>query len=160
MGIRPAALLAVCALMCGTASARGALPRCAGQGEEVVALGVLEVQGARQGVEDALGRAREAAAFEAHVVVDRDPGEHRDLFATQTLDPAVPAVRRQPGLLGADPGAAGTEEVTDLRAQVDTGHASTLGRPAGCRPRVWEALSVPGTTVTPAPGRTEEGSRT
>ena len=134
-----------------------ALPGRAGEGEEVVALGVLEVQRVGERVEDALGGAAEAAALHAHVVVDRDAGEHGDLLAAQPCDPTVAAVRRQPGLLGRDPGAAGAEEVTDLRAQVHGGHAPTVGRPAR---RGWEALAVPGTTVTPAPARTEVDWRT
>ena len=70
-------------------------PRLPGQGEEVVALGLVELQGVGEGVEDALGGAGEAAALHAHVVVDRDTGEHGDLFAAQPLDPAVAAVRGQ-----------------------------------------------------------------
>src|SRR4051812_1194377 len=108
----------------------------AGQGEEVVAFGVLEVERVGEGVEDALGGATEAAALHPYVVVDRDPGQHGDLLAAQPGDPSVPSVRRQPRLLGRDPGAAGAEEVTDLRAKVNRRHVPHVrpGRRRGGRP--------------------------
>ena len=94
-------------------------PAFPGQREQVGAFGLVELERVGEGVEDALGGAGEAAALHAHVVVDRDAGEHRDLLAPQALDAAVAAVGRQAGLLGGDPGAPRAEELADLGAQVD-----------------------------------------
>ena len=77
-------------------------PGLPGEGEEVVAFGVVELQGDGEGVEDAVGGAGEVAAFHADVVVDRDAGEHGDLLAAQAFDAAVAAVRGQSALLGGD----------------------------------------------------------
>jgi hypothetical protein len=79
-------------------------------------LGLVELQRLGERLEHALGCPREAAALHPHVVVDRHPGQHRDLLAAQALDAAVAAVRRQAGLLRSDPRAAGAEEVADLVA--------------------------------------------
>jgi hypothetical protein len=48
----------------------------------MVAFGVVQLEGARDTVQDRLGRAGEVAAFHADVVVDADSGEHRHLFAS------------------------------------------------------------------------------
>ena len=116
-----------------------------GQREEVGPLGLVELEGGGERVEDALGGAGEAAALHPDVVVDGDAGEHGDLLAPQSLDPAVAAVGGQTGLLRGDSGAPRAEELADLGAQVDGGHGATVG--AGRRRR--EALSVPVTTGTP-----------
>ena len=95
----------------------------------MVALRLVELQRRGKSVQHALGGAGEVAALHADVVVDRHPGEHRDLFAPQTLDPAVAAVRREARLLGRDPRTPRAQELADLAAQVDRGHASTVGTP-------------------------------
>src|SRR6266542_2992330 len=61
-----------------------------------------------------MGAAGQVAAFEAGVVVGAHPGEHRDLFATQSFDPPLAAEERNPGLFGGEPFPAGGEEVADL----------------------------------------------
>jgi hypothetical protein len=48
--------------------------------EEVRALGVVELERSRQGVEYRFGRSGGVAALEAGVVVDADAGEQRHLF--------------------------------------------------------------------------------
>ena len=58
------------------------------------AFGLVELQGADDAFEDVFGHAAGVAAFEAGVVLDADPGEHRDLFAAQALDPPVACRRR------------------------------------------------------------------
>jgi len=58
----------------------------------VGALGLVQLQGAGDALEDAVGRPGGPAAFQAGVVVDADPGEERDLLAAQPGDPAVAAV--------------------------------------------------------------------
>ena len=102
------------------------------------ALGLVQVQGAGDAFQHAVGRAGRPAAFQPGVVVDADPGQERDLFPAQPGHPAVAAVGGQPGLLGGDPGAAGDQEVAHL---VPVVHNPRL------RPRrtAWEGLSVPGT---------------
>ena len=48
--------------------------------------------------EDVLRHAVGVAPLEAGVVLDADPGQHRDLFAAQAFDPPVGAVHGEPGL--------------------------------------------------------------
>ena len=84
-------------------------------------LGLVELQRVGDAVDDALGDAGGVAALEPGVVLDRDAGEEGDLLAAQARDPpAVAAVDGQPGLLGADPGPAGGQELPDLAADVAT----------------------------------------
>jgi hypothetical protein len=52
----------------------------------VKALGVVELQGAGERIEDAVGGAAQVAALESHVVLDAHAGEHGDLFATKAGD--------------------------------------------------------------------------
>ena len=65
-----------------------------------------------------LGDAAEVAALEAGVVLDADPGQHRDLAAAQPGHPAVGALGGQPGPLRGEPGTARAEKRTCLRAVV------------------------------------------
>jgi hypothetical protein len=73
----------------------------------VPAFGLVEAEDAGERVEDLLGGLGRAALLQAHVVVDADPGQVRDLLAPQALDPAAPFdgdadVRRvHPGTPGA-----------------------------------------------------------
>ena len=71
-----------------------------GERQQVLALGVVELQCVRDAVEYRLGGAREVAAFHPDVVVDADSREQRDLFPAQALDPAVAAVGGQARLAG------------------------------------------------------------
>ena len=80
----------------------------------MVAFGVVQLQRPGHAVQDGVGGAGEGAAFHPDVVVDADTGEQRDLFASQSFDPAVAAVGGQAGLLGGDPGSARGEELADL----------------------------------------------
>jgi hypothetical protein len=56
-----------------------------GAGESVQVRGgvVVELQRARQALEHLLRRSVIAALLQAHVVVDAEPGQRRELFATQ-----------------------------------------------------------------------------
>ena len=87
---------------------------------EVVALGLVELEGVADAVEDAVGDAADVAALEPGVVLDADAGEEGDLFAAQAGDAAVRAVHGQPGLLRGDLGAARGEELPQV---VLGGHA-------------------------------------
>ena len=109
-------------------TARAAFP---GQREQMRPFRLIELQRVCEGVEHALGGAGEAATFHPDVVVDRDPGEHRDFLAPQPLHAAVAAIRRQARLLGGDARAPRAEELADLGAQVEGAHASTVGIAAG-----------------------------
>ena len=62
--------------------------RRAGEVEEVGAFGFVELQGAGDGFEDAVGDTGEVAALEPGVVVDAHPGQDGDLFAAQARAPA------------------------------------------------------------------------
>ena len=86
----------------------------AGEVEEVRALGVVELERAGQRLQHALGDAADVAALQAGVVRDADAGQDGDLLAAQPGNAATP-VGVQPRLLGRDPGAAGGEELADLR---------------------------------------------
>src|SRR4051812_44903870 len=77
------------------------------------ALGVVELERAGQRVQHALGGAAHVSALQAGVVRDAHAGQDGDLLAAQSRNAAT-AVRRQPDLLGGDPGAAGGEELPDL----------------------------------------------
>jgi len=55
-------------------------------------LGVVELQGTGERVEDTVRRAGEVAPLEAGVVVDAHPGEHRDFFAAQSGHATVAAI--------------------------------------------------------------------
>ena len=87
----------------------------AGEVVQILALRLVEPERAGECSEYALGRAGEIAAFQSHVVVDRDAGEHRDLFAAQPCDAAVAAVRGESRLLGREPGTARAQELLHLR---------------------------------------------
>ena len=81
--------------------------------EQVGAFGFVELQGAGDAFEHVVGDALGVAALESGVVLDADPGEHRNLFATQALDAPVRSVDGEPGLFGRDLGATGGEELAD-----------------------------------------------
>ncbi len=57
------------------------------------AFGVVEQQGAGDGVQDRVGGAAGVAALQPGVVRDADPGQQRDLLAAQARDPADPGER-------------------------------------------------------------------
>jgi aryl-alcohol dehydrogenase-like predicted oxidoreductase len=122
----------------------------AGQIEQVLPLGLAELQGPAERVEHALGHPGEIAALQLRVVLDADSGQVGDLAAAQARHTAVTAIDRHPGLLGGDLGPAGAEEGPDLVAVV---HASRLGAVPGTRgglsvrplaatsPRRWQGVT-------------------
>jgi hypothetical protein len=68
-------------------------------------LGLVEVQGASDAVDDAVGDAGGVAALELGVVLAWDARQQRDLVAAQSGDPStLCTIRGKTGLLGADPG--------------------------------------------------------
>jgi hypothetical protein len=84
---------------------------------EVGVLGVVELQGPCQCLEDAVRDPLDVAALEAGVIRNADPGEDGDLFAAQSGD-AARAVARQSNLVRADPGPTGGQELADLGLSV------------------------------------------
>jgi hypothetical protein len=107
--------------------------RGAGQVEQVCALGVVEAQR----VEHALGYSVEVGPFEAGVVVDADPGEHRDFLLAQTGDASVAAVGGQTGLLRRDPSPPGGRELTDFVSVVRVDQVTTAQTLVGGSAITW-----------------------
>jgi hypothetical protein len=108
--------------------------------EEMKTFGVVEAQGARDGVQHAGGRSVDVAAFELGVVVRTRAGEFGDLLATQPRHPADIAVEQvQAGLLGRHPRPARHQEITDLAPAIHAPEASPraarscAGEPEGAR---------------------------
>jgi hypothetical protein len=56
----------------------------------VGALGLIQVQGAGDALDHAVGRAVRPAALQPGVVVDADPGQQRNLFPAQTATRRLP----------------------------------------------------------------------
>ena len=102
--------------------------------------GFIEVQGAGDGVEHAVGDPGQVAAFELRVVVGADSGQDGDFFAAQTGDPAT-AIGGQSDLLWGDSGAPGGEELPYLALAV---HPARLRPPA----HRWGVLAVRGYAAT------------
>ena len=98
--------------------------------------GLVELQGAGDGVQHAVGDAGEVAALQLGVVVGADPGQHGYFFAAQSGD-ASPAVGGQAGLLGGDPGPSGGQELPYVIRAV---HPARLRSRTAC----WGGLPVHG----------------
>jgi hypothetical protein len=132
LDLRPDALLGL-APAPGCGGGLGA----AGKVEEVGAFGVVELECAGQRFEHAVGGAADVSAFESRVVGDAYAGQDGDLLTAQSRNTAT-AVRRQPHLLGGDPGAAGGEELADLLLCLHETQrrpdSPRLGDPAGTPP--------------------------
>jgi hypothetical protein len=88
--------------------------RCPGEVEEVGSFGLVELQGASDGFEDAVGDPGEVPAFEPGVVVDADAREHGDFFASEAGNAAGAVVTGEPDVLGCDAGAPGREELVHV----------------------------------------------
>ena len=119
-------------------AARGSVGDGAGQVVQVGAFGVVELQGARDGVQDFFGGSGEVAALQADVVVDADAGEQ--LLTAQAGHAPGAAVGGQAGLLGGDLGAAGGQELADVALgahapQVRSGSARLGGPVSTCDAR-------------------------
>ena len=72
----------------------------ADQIDEMGPLGLIQLQGASDAVDDALGDAGGVAALEPRVVLAGDAGQEGDLVAAQARDPStLSAVGGQAGLL-------------------------------------------------------------
>ena len=83
----------------GAATAVGCGVGGAGQVVQMCLFGLVELQGAGDGVQHAVGDSGEVAAFQVGVVVVADPGQHGYFFAAQSGNPS-PAVGGQARLLG------------------------------------------------------------
>ena len=128
--------------------ASGGGPCCAGEGKQVLAFGVVELQRVRDALEHLVRGAREIAALHPDVVVDAHAGQQRDLFSPQPLDaPVTAAVGGQPGLTGSDPSAAGGEEVTDLDMVVHVFHGRRHHPGEGGTGITWKARHSPEPTL-------------
>ena len=124
---------------------------------------LVELQGAGESFQHAVGDAAEVAAFEAGVVVDAHPGEQGDFLAAQAGDPAGTAVDRQPRLLRGDLGASGGQEVPDLGSAVHVLDATSATAKLGGSGITWNS-SITRQSWSPTPWRDnqirESGSRT
>jgi hypothetical protein len=100
---------------------------------------VVELQGARERVEDLLGGMLVSPLFEAYVVVAADAGQHCHLFAAQAGHAPSAAEVGDADVVWPYELAPGTQVLTD---EVVVRHATTI------RPTVVStlALSIPGTT--------------
>jgi len=69
------------------------------------AFGFIELERAGDGVQDFVCYSGGLASFQAGVVLDADPGEHRHFLMAQALDPALAPLAevRETRLPGADP---------------------------------------------------------
>ncbi len=101
----------------------------AGQVEQVHAFGIIELERPCDPVEYALGGAADVAALQPRVVVHADPGQQRDLLATQARHPSFPAEIGQARLRRGDVRAAGDQELPYL---VLRAHDSTVIPVGGC----------------------------
>lgn len=98
-----------------------------GEGVQVGALGVLEVERGGQGVEDLCGGAAAAALLQAGVVVHADPGQPGELLPAQPGHPAGPRGRLvEPGPLRAQPGTCRAQESRQRQAGVITAHVTSV----------------------------------
>jgi hypothetical protein len=111
---------------------------------QVLALGLVQLQGARQRVEHDVGDPGEIAALELGVVLDAHTGEVGHLAALQPRHAPVETERRQAGALRGEPGPPGGEEVPDFGTVV---HLATVGG----RARVCGGLPVHAPAVTSPP---------
>jgi len=138
LNARPDPLLALAA-----APQRGRRLGRPGEVEEVRALGLVELQRARQRLKHAFGDTAHVAALQPGVVRDADSGQDRDLLAPE-FGKAAAAVDRQADLLRRDPGSPRGQELSDLAPGV---HAISVDPCA----LAWETLPVPLSTGTLTP---------
>ena len=97
--------------------------------EQMGAFGVIELQRARQRLEDAVGDAGGVAAFELGVVGDADTGERGDLLAAQAGNTTWTAAEGADARLrGRDPAAPRGEELLDLQLCVHVVKVTPLAR--------------------------------
>lgn len=102
-------------LFCGRWGGCGALR--SDEAQQVVGVGVVQLQRPGQGVQDLLGGLAAASLLQPQVVVDADAGQQGDLLASQARHPPL-AVLRQADVDGSQAPAAGPQEV----AQEVVGH--------------------------------------
>jgi hypothetical protein len=144
-------------------------PGGAGEVVQVRAFGVVEAQGPRQRVQDAVGDTGGVASLQALVVLDAHAGERRDLLAAQALDPSR-SVARETDLLRRDLRPARGEELGDVLGGVHVIHraptrtaqrcpASTPSRRVPQEVRVRATVKVMRAAIFHEPHRVEAGDR-
>ena len=111
----------------GAASRGSIVVRGAHEIEQVGSLGVVELEGAADGVENIVRDPASVTAFEPRVVLDADPRHERHLLAPQAAHPAVTAECWQTRALGRDLGSAGGQELANL---VGGAHVRNTVRPS------------------------------
>jgi hypothetical protein len=99
--------------------------------EQVLALGVVEVQGSGQGIKDTGGGTTERPAFELGVVLHTHASEGGDLAAAKAGNAALPKLRHA-SLLRGDPGPSRGQELTDHNAVVHGADPRTAGLSERC----------------------------
>jgi hypothetical protein len=97
----------------------------------VASFGVVELEGAGDGVEDPCRDTPKRAALELGVVLDAHTGEGGDLAAAQSGDPALPGLGYA-GLLGGDLGSSRGQELADFGSVVHVVHGTTANVGQGC----------------------------
>ena len=108
------------------------------------AFGFVELKGAGDRFQDAVGDAGEVAAFEAGVVVDAHAGEHGDFLATQPRHTAAAVVDGQADLLWCDPGPPGGQELANVVPVVhDDQRYDRSGRGVGGSVITWNNVTFP-----------------
>ena len=112
----------------GPGAALGCVRARRDHGEQVLLLGVVELEHSRQRTEHLGGRMPVLPAFEAHVVVGAEPREHRQLLPPEPGD-ATTRTRRDSDLGGSDQFASRAQVLTDR--VVFRVHDPTLMRTGG-----------------------------
>ncbi|GHA28766.1 hypothetical protein GCM10010303_44060 [Streptomyces purpurascens] len=92
-------------------------------------LGVVESQGAGEGVEHGGAGAGLLAAFQTDVVVDAHPGERRQLLTAQAGGATQTGTDREADLLGEGLGATGAQELPQLPAALLGCHTASVTPP-------------------------------
>jgi hypothetical protein len=85
----------------------------------VLAFGIVQAEGAREGVDDGRAGPGLLAALQAGVVVDADPGQGGQFLTAQPGRAAHSRTDRQTDLAGRDPRATGAQEAPQLTTAAD-----------------------------------------
>ncbi len=97
----------------------------------MIALGLVKLQCADEGLEDAVRDAGEIPPLEPRVVVHADSGEQRDFLTPESRNPAIAPVNRQSCVFGGDLRAARRKELARLQPVVHTTNATAEGGAKG-----------------------------
>ena len=124
--------------MLGRGPATGVRSRVGGvrQIVQVGVLGFVQLQGAGDGVEHAVGDSGQVAPLQLGVVVGTDSGEYGYFFATQSWHTAA-AMGGQTDLLRGNSGASGGQELPNLALAVHNSQATVARSLLGCAGSTW-----------------------